>query len=140
MKKINVLMIGMFLFGFIACRETSTNDKPENNMNSATPSGDATTSTNNSANVDGIVTYKQGDMENMGVMNQDMSQTYTELEMSDDQIETYQSNMGAVDNTDNDNQSVYQDQQDKTMKSVLTDVQYDKYSMMKSNKTKSKDQ
>ncbi len=79
-------------------------------------------------------------MENMGVMNQDMSQTYTELEMSDDQIQTYQSNMGAVDNTGNDNQSAYQDQQDKTMKTVLTDVQYDKYSMMKSNKTNGTDQ
>lgn len=140
MKNINVIIIGIVLCGLIACRETSTNDKPGDNMNGTTPSGDTTSSINNNAHMDGVVTYKQGDMENMGVMNQDMSQTYSELEMSPDQIETYQSNMGAMDEAGNDNQSAYQDQQDKTMKSVLTDVQYDKYSMMKSTKTNNKDQ
>lgn len=140
MKKINVIIIGMFLFGLMACRETSTNDNAGDTMNGATSSDNNTSSSDHSANADDVVTYKQGDMENMGVMNQDMSQTYTELEMSNDQIETYQSNMGAVDNTGNDNQSAYQDQQDKTMKSVLTDVQYDKYSMMKSNKNNDTDQ
>jgi hypothetical protein len=135
MKKMNLIIIGMLLFGIISCRETSTNDKPKDTMNGTTPSGDTTSSIDNNANADGVVTYKQGDMENMGVMNQDMSQTYSELEMSKEQIETYQSNMGAVDETGNDNQSAYQDQQDKAMKSTLTDGQYDKYQMMKSSKT-----
>ncbi len=42
MKKINVILIAMVLFGLVACRETSTNDKPEDTMNGTTPSGDTT--------------------------------------------------------------------------------------------------
>ena len=60
--------------------------------------------------------------------------------MSDDRIENYQSSMGAAHRAGNYNKSRYHDQQDKIMRSILTDVQYDKYQMMKSNRANETDQ
>ncbi|HEA30515.1 MAG TPA: hypothetical protein ENH91_11050 [Leeuwenhoekiella sp.] len=131
----------MVLFVFAGCRETSTGGQSGDTMNGTTPSGDTTSTIDNVNGTDGIVTYKQGDMDVTTFMNQDMSQTYSELEMSDEQIKTYQSTIGASQaDEQHTNQVESQEQRDKAMKSILTDVQYDKYKMMKKNTPKDGDQ
>ncbi|WP_031426160.1 hypothetical protein [Flavimarina sp. Hel_I_48] len=133
MKNRKYVVLVMILLAFTACRESSSSDTPGDNANGTTSSDTVTSAANKSA-ANNIVTYSQGDMDQAGFMNQDMSQTYSELEMSDEQIQSYESSLDGKQTCEiNDDNG---DHRDNAMKAILTDVQYDKYEMMKKDTPK----